>query len=155
MMKKDGGFQVPDEMRTMLEQGVRQAREGFDKMMAAAGEAVETLEAKSGAAQADMAEIKKKSLAFTETSIASAFDFAQKLVSAKSMDEFMRHQAEYMRQQYETVREHVQEAGQEIQRRTKAATAEMAAEAEKLQQRAREAAEQGVEAVKKATKPKK
>ncbi|HRE21589.1 MAG TPA: phasin family protein [Rhabdaerophilum sp.] len=155
MMKKDGGFQVPDEMRTMLDQGVRQAREGFDKLMAAAGEAVESIEAKSDATQAEIAEMKKKSLAFTEASIASAFDLAQKLVGAKNMDEFMKHQAEYMRQQYEVVREHVQEAGQEIQRRTRAATAEMTAEAEKLQKRAREAAEQGVEAVRKATKPKK
>jgi phasin len=148
-------FKVPDEMRTMLEQGVTQAREGFDKVMSAAGEAVTSLEAKTGTAQGQLTDLRKKTLAMTESSITAAFDLAQKLVSAKSLEDVMKLQSEYMAKQFETVRGHVQEAGQEIQRRTKAAAEEMMAESGKLQSKAKQAMEEGVEAVKKASKPKK
>jgi phasin len=155
MTSKNTEFQVPEEMRAMLEQGVTQARQGFDKVMSAAGEAVESIEGKSDKAKQEALELRRKSLAFTESSVAAAFDHAQKLVGAKSLEEVMKLQSEYMTRQFETVRGHVQEAGQEIQRRTKAVTEEMVSEGSKLQAKSRDVFEKGVEAAKNAAKPKK
>ncbi len=155
MTKPGSNFQVPDDMRHLLEQGVTQAREGFEKVMSAAEEAVAALESKSGSAQAQAAEVRKKSLSFTESSMAAAFDLAQKLVSAKSLEEVMKLQAEYMTKQFASVRGHVQDAGEEIQRKTKAAAEEMAAEAAKMQAMAKDALEKGVAAVANASTPKK
>lgn len=155
MIKPGSNFQVPDDMRNLLEQGVTQAREGFDKVMSAAGEAVTALEQKSGSAQEQALEMRRKSLAFTESSMAAAFDLAQKLVSAKSIDEVMKHQAEYMSKQFASVQGHVQETGQEIQRRAKAVAEEIAGETAKMQEKAKDAVEKGVAAVKSAAKPKK
>ena len=155
MIKPGSTFQVPDDMRNLLEQGVTQAREGFDKVMSAAGEAVTALEQKSGSAQEQALEMRRKSLSFTETSMAAAFDLAQKLVSAKNIEEVMKHQAEYMQKQFASVQGHVQETGQEIQRRAKAAAEELAAESTKMQEKAKDAIEKGVAAVKSATNPKK
>ncbi len=155
MIKPGENFKVPDDMRALLDQGVTQAREGFDKVMSAAKEAVAEIESKTGAAQSQANELRKKSQAFTEASMTAAFDLAHKLVSAKSIDEVMKLQTEYMTRQLASVRGHVQEAGEEIQRQTKAAAEQLAAETAKLQAKAKEAVEAGVEAVKSAAKPKK
>lgn len=154
-MTKPTNFQVSEEMRALLEKGVTQAREGFDKVMNVANEAMTSLEDKTGAAKEKATEMRRKNLAFTESSVAAAFDLAQKLVAAKSLDEVMKLQSEYMASQFASVRSHVQEAGQEIQRQGRAVAEELAAEAAKVQANAREAVEKGVEAVKSATRPKK
>lgn len=148
------GLEVPEDVRKLLDQGVAQAREGFDKAMSAAGEVVAALESKSDTAQVKAAELRKKSLALTETSMAAAFDLVQKLVGAKSIDEVMKLQAEYLAKQFTAVRNHIQEAGEEIQRHAQAATEEMAAEAAKIQAATKDAIEKGVASVKNAAKPK-
>jgi phasin len=155
MMNKGGNFEVPDDMRKLLDQGVSQAREGFEKVMNAAGQAVDTIDAKAGSAQGELADMRKKSLAFTENSIAAAFDHAQKLVGAKSLDEVMKLQADYLAKQFESVRSHAQAAGQDITQKAKAATAEMMEEGARASAKAKDVMAQGIEAVKKATTPKK
>ncbi|OYU48811.1 MAG: phasin [Rhizobiales bacterium PAR1] len=150
MIKPDGKFQVPDDMRNLLEQGVTQAREGFGKVMSAAGEAVSALEQKSDTAQEKAAELRRKSISFTESSMAAAFDLAQKLVSAKSLDEVMKHQSEYMAKQFASVRDHVQEAGADIQQQAKAAAENFAAEAAKMQAKAKDALAEGAATARKA-----
>lgn len=155
MIKPGSNFQVPDDMRNLLEQGVTQAREGFDKVMSAAGEAVSSLEQKSDSAQVQATELRRKSIAFTEASMAAAFDLAQKLVAARSLDEVMKLQAEYMSKQFASVQGHVQETGQEIQRRAKAAADEIVSEGAKMQAKTKDVIEKGVAAAKSAAKPRK
>lgn len=155
MVSKGSGFQVPDDMRKLLDQGVSQAREGFGKMMDAATRAVDSIDAKAGSAQGELADMRKKSLVFTETSIAAAFDHAQKLVGAKSLDEVMKLQSDYLARQFEQVRSHAQAAGQEIGDKARAATAEMMSEAARAQEKAKAVMTEGIEAVKKAAAPKK
>lgn len=152
MIKPGTGFQVPDDMRAMLEQGVTQAREGFGKVMSAAEEAVAALEGKAGSAQARAAEIRRKSLTFTENSMAAAFELAQKMVNAKSIDEVMKLQADYMSKQMASVRSHVEEAGQAMQQQSKAVAEELAAEVAKIQGQAKDIIDKGVAAAKDAAK---
>ena len=155
MQNQSSNFQVPDDMRVMLEKGVTQAREGFSQVMGAASEAASTLESRADAAQARAAQMRREALAFTEASVHAAFELAQKLVSAKSIDEVMKHQSEYMAKQFASLQGHMQEAGKALQTQAKAAADEIAAEATKMQSMAKEAIEKGVSAVADAAKPKK
>jgi phasin len=144
-------IELPDEVRQMLEKGVVQAREGFDKAMSAAGEAIGTMEAKAGAAQSEALELRKKSLAFTENAITSAFDLARNLISAKSVEEAFKLQSAYVSQQVSSISGHMSEAGADFQKKAQAISEEIAAETTKLQAKAKEVVEQGVAALKDAT----
>jgi phasin len=144
-------IELPDEVRQMLEKGVVQAREGFDKAMNAAGEAIGTIEAKAGVAQGEVLELRKKSLAFTENAITSAFDLAKNLISAKSVEEALKLQTAYVSQQFSTISGQMSEAGAEFQKKAQAASEELAAETAKIQAKAKEAMEQGVAALKDAS----
>lgn len=147
-------FQVPEDVRSMMEQGVKQAREGFGKVLGAASEAAATIETKSDAAAAQAAELRRKGLELTETSVNAAFDLAQKMVSAKNIDELFRLQTEFMTGQFEAIRSHMQQAGEAMQKQGQAMAADLMGEAAKAQAKAKAAVEEGVAAVKKATKPK-
>ncbi|MCZ8186859.1 MAG: phasin family protein [Beijerinckiaceae bacterium] len=155
MTKPTSPFQVPEEIRSMIDQGVSQAREGFGKVLGAASEAAASIETKSDAAAAQAAELRRKGLALTETSVNAAFDLAQKMVSAKSIEEIVRLQTEFMSGQFETFRSHMQQAGAEMQKQGQAMATEMMGEATKVQAKAKAAMAEGVAAVSKATRPKK
>jgi len=150
MIKPGSNFQVPDDMRNLLDQGVTQARAGFEKVMNAASEAVSSIEQKSGDAQEKAAEARRKGVNFVESSMAAAFDFAQNLVSAKSIEDVLKLQTDYIQKQFASVQEHVQEAGAELQRHAKAAAEDIAAETAKLQEKAKEALAEGAAAARKA-----
>ncbi|MCZ8258691.1 MAG: phasin family protein [Beijerinckiaceae bacterium] len=155
MTKPTNPFPVPEEIRSMIDQGVSQAREGFGKALGAASEAAAAIETKSDAAAAQAAELRRKGLALTESSMNAAFDLAQKMVSAKSLEEILRLQTEFMSGQFETFRNHMQQAGAEMQKQGQAMAAEMMGEATRAQAKAKAAVEEGVAAVTKATRPKK
>lgn len=144
-------IELPEEVRQMLEKGVVQAREGFDKAMSAAGEAIGTIESKAGAAQSEALELRKKSLAFTENAIVSAFELAKNLISAKSVEEAFKLQSAYVSQQVSSISGHMSEAGAEFQKKAQAINEELSAEAAKIQAKAKEAMEQGVAALKDAS----
>lgn len=143
-------FELPEEVRSALEKGVTQAREGFDKAMNAATEVMTTLESKAGEAQSDALEMRKKTLAYTGNAIASAFELARDLISAKSAEEAIKLQTGYMTQQFSTLQSHMGEAGAEFQKKALAMQEELASEAAKAQAKAKEAVEQGMAALKNA-----
>jgi phasin len=155
MIKPTNPFQVPEDVRSMIEQGVSQAREGFGKVLGAASEATATLETKSDAAAAQAAEMRRKGLAMTETTVNAAFDFAQKMVTAKSLEDVFKLQTEFMTTQFQTFQAQMREAGEDMQKKGQAMASEIMGEAAKVQARAKTAVEEGVEAVRKASKPKK
>lgn len=155
MTKPTHPFQVPDEVRTMIDQGVQQAREGFGKVLGAASEAAATLESRSDAAAAQAAEMRRKGLSMAEDSVNAAFDLAQKMVAAKSVDELFRLQTEFMSKQFEAFRGQMQQAGEAFQKQGQAMASEIMGEAAKAQAKAKAAVEEGVAAVKSATRPKK
>ncbi len=143
-------FELPEEVRQVLEKGVVQAREGFDKAMTAASEAMSSFEAKAGAAQNGVIELHKKGLAFTENAIASAFDLAKSLISAKSVEEAIKLQTSYVTNQVSTLSGHLSEAGSEFQKQAQSLSEELSAEAAKVQSKAQEAVEQGLSVLKEA-----
>lgn len=148
MGETGGTFQVPEEMREMLDKGVAQARAGFEKVMKAAGQAANEVEQKAGTAQAQARDLHQRTLTYTEQNVAAAFDLAERLVKAKSLDEVMKLQNDYLTRQFATLRGQIQEAGEAVQATTKAATGEFVAASQKIQQNAKAAVDESISAMK-------
>ena len=105
-------FEIPDEMRNLAEQSVEQAKRAFDAVITAAHHTVTNLEDRAAAAQAGAKDMSQKAVAFTKGNVEASFDFAQKIVRAKNVDEMMRLQAEYVRVQLETLADQASQLGQ-------------------------------------------
>ncbi len=91
-------FEIPAEMRQMAEQSVEQARKAFDGFIAAAQQAVSTLEGQAAVAQAGARDVGKKAMTFAEQNVANSFEFAHKLVRAKDVQEILWGRREHGRQ---------------------------------------------------------
>ena len=89
-------IEIPKEMRAVAEQGVEQAKLAFDNYIHAAQEAVSTFEQWVKASQVGAQGITKKTMSFAERNVLSAFEFAQKIVQAKDIQEFIRMQTEFV-----------------------------------------------------------
>ena len=107
-----GNFEIPREMRTFAEQSVEQARKAFDGFMTAAQKAASSIEGQASAAQSGAKDIRQKAMGFAEKNVATSFEFAQKLVRAKDLEEMTRLQTEFMQRQMQTLAEQAQELGQ-------------------------------------------
>jgi phasin len=112
MAKETRGFEVPREMRGLAEQSVEQARQAFDTFISAAQRAASNIEGQASAAQAGAKDVRQKAMAFAEKNVATSFDFAQKLVRAKDVEEMTRLQSEFVQRQLNALSEQAQELGQ-------------------------------------------
>jgi phasin len=117
-----GSFEIPSEMRNMAEQSVVQARQAFDGFMSAAQKAVATAEQRAAAAQVNVKGAGEKMMGFAEQNVATSFEFAQKLVRAKDVDEMMRLQRDFLNSQMQTLSEQAKELGQSAGAAAQAAT---------------------------------
>ena len=104
-------FEIPSEMRNFAEQSVGQAKKAFDSYIAAAQKAVSTAETHAANAQAGARTVGEMAMGFAEKNIATSFDFAQKMVRAKDLQEIMRLQAEYVKTQMQTLGEQAKDLG--------------------------------------------
>jgi phasin len=146
-----GHFEVPAELREMIDRSVSQAREGFEKVMDVASQASAELGQQADQSQSKLAELQKKSLAFTESQVSAAFDLATKLIKAGSLDDVMKIQSEYIAKQTSTFRTEFEQAGSLLQQEAKKAAATLSENSAKLQTMSREAMQAGMEATKKAS----
>ena len=105
-------FQIPPEIRSFAEQSVEQARKAFDTVMDAAQSAVSSFEGQAAAAQAGAKDVQRKAFAFAEHNVDASFDFASKLLTAKTGDEMVKLHADYVKSQMETLGEQARELGQ-------------------------------------------
>ena len=90
-------FQVSDEMRTIAEKSVEQARQAFEGLLGAAHRVIDTFGGQGETAGKGAKGVAEKAMTFAEQDIANSFEFAQKLVHARSMEEVLKLQAEYVR----------------------------------------------------------
>jgi phasin len=103
--------------------GSAQAKEAFEKMSAATGEAAALIKNSYSTAIKGAQDHNNKVLEFAQTNTEAAFDFAQKLSDVKSPSDFMELSTEHSRKQYETLTEQTKELAALAQRVT-LATAE-------------------------------
>jgi len=117
-----GSFEIPTEMRNMAEQSVVQARQAFDGFMSAAQKAVADTENRAATAQANVKGAGEKMMSFAEQNVSTSFEFAQRLVRAKDVDEMMRLQRDFLNSQMQTLSEQAKELGQAAGQAAKGAT---------------------------------
>jgi phasin len=105
-------FEIPNEMRAVAERSVEQAKLAFNNYMQAAQEAVSTFEERVKASQVGAQGISKKAMIYAERNVLSAFEFAQKLVQAKDIQELVRMQTEFVQSQMQVLSEQVKDLGE-------------------------------------------
>jgi len=108
-------YEIPTEMREFAERSVEQARKAFDGFMGAAQKAVDNAHGSAESARANTQEATMKAIAFAESNIAAAFDFAQKLVKSKDLAEVMQHQSDFLKSQVATFQDQLKELGSAAQ----------------------------------------
>ncbi len=113
---QDENFEIPAEMRAFAERSVEQAKQAFEGFITAAHRTVSTFEGRAETARKDAQDVGQKAMQFAERNIATSFDFAQRLVRARDVDEMLRLQADYVRSQIQTLTEQAKELGEGITR---------------------------------------
>jgi phasin len=102
-------FEVPTEMRKFAEQSVEQARQAFDRFIAVANQAVADFEGRAQAARSGAMDVGGRAMSFAEQNMSASFDFAQKLVKAKDVEEVVRLQTDYVKAQVQALNEQTKE----------------------------------------------
>jgi phasin len=111
-----GNFDIPRDMRGFAEQSVEQARKAFDGFMSAAQKAASSLEGQASAAQEGAQDMRRKAMTFAEKNVSTSFDFAQRLMRAKDVEEITRLQTEFLQSQMQAFAKQAQELGQSATR---------------------------------------
>ncbi|MGA8291259.1 MAG: phasin family protein [Rhodoplanes sp.] len=107
-------FEIPNEMRASAERNVEQAKLAFNNFMQAAQEAVSNLEKRVEASQGGALDISKKAMSFAERNILSAFEFAEKIVQTKDIQEMVRMQSLFVQSQMQALTEQVKDLGETV-----------------------------------------
>jgi phasin len=102
-------FGIPLEVRQLAEKSVDEARKAFDNFLAAAQQATTSLGGQAAAAHAGSMELHDKVRTFAERNVATCFEFAQKFVHAKNVQEVMQIQAELLKTQLQAITEQTAE----------------------------------------------
>lgn len=104
-------FEVPSEMRDLAARSVEQARKAFETFIGAAQKASDQVTTGNMPLQQNMAEASKMTVGFAERNMNAAFDMAQQLVQAKTIEEVMKIQSDFMQGQARVLQDQMQEAG--------------------------------------------
>lgn len=115
MAQEPWNFDVPTQLRQFAEQSLEQARKAVDGFMTAAQKAATTAESQASVAQTSAKDIGQKAMSFAEQNVAHSFEFAQKLVRAKDMQEIMALQQEYLQAQMKAMSEQAKDLGSATQ----------------------------------------
>jgi len=98
-------FEIPAEMVSMAEKSFAQARAAFEQFLSAAHSTVTTVDERSRAAQAGAREVTGTIMEFAQANVASAFDYAQKLVHVNDPQTLLQLHTEYVQNQIRTLGE--------------------------------------------------
>jgi phasin len=104
-------FEMPAEMLALAEKGMQQAKQAFESMLSAAQHAALTAGSQLTSMQSGAKETGELAMRFAERNVASAFEFAEKLVRAKDAQEVATLHADYARSQMEALSEQAKELG--------------------------------------------
>jgi len=105
-------FEIPPEMRAFAEKSFEQARQAFEGFVSAANRTVSTFEDQAETARKGARDIGQTAMTFAQQNILESFEFAQKLVRAKDVDEILRLQAEYIKEQMQALTEQAKQLGE-------------------------------------------
>ena len=106
-MAQDGRnpFDIPQQMRTMAETSIDQARRTFESFMDAAQGALSQMERQASSFSTNARDANSRAVEFAEANVRSAFELAQRMVSARTPAEMMEHQRAYIAEQMARLQE--------------------------------------------------
>src|SRR5882724_1374604 len=113
---------APRAFREAAEKSAARAKEDFEKMSAAAGEATHVLKDTYVTSLAGAHDYSTKVLEFASINTNSAFEYARQLSAVKSPTEFFSLSNNHLRQQFETLSRQAQELAAIAQKMTAATT---------------------------------
>jgi len=105
-------FEIPAEMRQFAERSVEQAKQAFDTFIAAASQAVSTFGGQAEAFRQSSDDARRRAIAFAEQNVDASFEFAQRLVRARDVQEVIRLQTEFVQTQMRALTEQAKELGE-------------------------------------------
>lgn len=109
-------FEVPKDMRAMAEASVDQARKAFEKFIANAQSAADSLSERGASVRAGAKDANAMALSYVENNIQASIDYADSLLHAKDLREVMRLHTEYVQTQMRSLSEQAGEMGQLVGR---------------------------------------
>jgi hypothetical protein len=92
-----GRFEVSDEMRSIAEKSVEQARQAFEGLLDATHRFVGTFGGQNETAGKGAKGVADRAMTFVQHDIANSFEFAEKLMRAESVQEVLKLQADYIK----------------------------------------------------------
>jgi phasin len=109
-------FEIPKDTRSMAEASFDQARKSFEKFIAGAQAAADSLSARTATVGAGAKDASAMAFSYAEKNVQASLDYAQALVHAKDLSEVMRLHREYVQAQMRSVAEQASEMGQIMSR---------------------------------------
>jgi phasin len=98
-------FDIPDQMRDVADKSVEQAKQAFGQYLDATQQAVAKAEGSARSVREGAAEVGRQALAYVEENVAASFDFAHRLVQARTVEEITALQKEFMARQMASLTE--------------------------------------------------
>ena len=109
-------FEIPKDMRSMAEASFDQARKSFEKFIAGAQAAADSLSARTATVGAGAKDASAMAFSYAGKNVQASLDYAQALVHAKDLSEVIRLHREYVQAQMRSVAEQASEMGQIMSR---------------------------------------
>jgi phasin len=109
-------LEIPQQMRSMAEAGVDQARKAFDKFITGAQTAADALSARAATVGAGGKDLSATAFSYAEKNVQASLDYAEALLHAKDLSEMMRLHREYAQAQMHALTEQATEMGQIVSR---------------------------------------
>lgn len=103
--------EMPAAFREFAERGVAQCKDTYEKMKAAAEEATDVLETTYSTASKGASDYGMKVIEAARTNTNAAFDFANELITAKTLSEVIELSSAHARKQFEALTEQSKELG--------------------------------------------
>lgn len=115
-------FEIPENMREAADKSVEQAKKAFDEFIDATQKAVAKAEDSAKTLREGAADVNRQALALAEENVAAAFDLAQRMVKARTVEEVASMQQEFVQRQMKNLTEQGKSLGEMMgQAATKAA----------------------------------
>lgn len=96
-------MEVPEMVRDFAEKGVKQAKDGYDKMKAAAEETTDLLESTYTAASKGATEFNMKALEALRANVNASFDYTTAIFGTKTLAEAAELSTAHFRSQFEAL----------------------------------------------------
>ncbi len=118
-MADETSFEIPEPMRAFADKSVDQARKAFDDFVSATVKAVDKAETSTKSLQDGARDANRQAIGFLEENVAASFEFAQKMVRARTLEELQTLHRDFLQRQIAAAQTQTKSVGETL---TKAAS---------------------------------